>query len=79
MEIVRFGKKSLLCYIITLGSSYNEFGYNEHPAIMSRSFCVKIVDCNNKKFGYNERPLITSSFFCIFLLVVSGTQCTQLL
>ena len=59
----------------TLGFAYNEFGYNEHPAITSRFLCMKIVECNVKKFGCNEHRLVTSSFFCIFLLVVSGTPC----
>ena len=31
-------------YIFTLGPAYNEFGYNEHPAIMTRYFCIKIID-----------------------------------
>ena len=39
---------------VTLGSVYNEFGYNEHPAITSRFLCIKIIDCNVKKFAYNE-------------------------
>ena len=60
---------------ITLGPAYNEFGYNEHPAITSRFLCTILIDSNVKKSGYNEHPPTTSSFFCIFLLVVSGTQC----
>ena len=39
----------------TLGPAYKEFGYNEHPATMSRFHCIKIIDCNLKKFGYNEQ------------------------
>ena len=50
----------------TLDPAYNEFGYNEHPVIVSRFLCIKLIDCNVKKFGYNEYPLITSSSFCIF-------------
>ena len=38
----------------TLGPAYNEFSYNEHPAITNRFHCIKIVDCNVKKFDYNE-------------------------
>ena len=59
----------------TLGPTYNEFGYNKHPAITSRFLCIKIIDCHVKKIIYNEHPLTTSSFFCMFLLIVSGTQC----
>ena len=54
-----------------LGPAYNEFCYNEHPAITSRFVCIKITDSNVKKFGYNEYSLATSSFPCIFLLVTS--------
>ena len=39
----------------TLGPSYNEFGYNEHPAVTRESLCVKIIDSKVKKFGYNEQ------------------------
>ena len=59
----------------TLGPTYNKFGSNEQPAIMSRFLCIKIIDCHVTKFNYNEHPVTTSSFFCIFLLIVSGTQC----
>ena len=31
---------------ITLGSTYKEFSYNEHPALTSRFLCIKIIDCN---------------------------------
>ena len=31
--------------------TYNEFGYNEHPAIISRFLCIKITESNVKKFG----------------------------
>ena len=48
----------------TLAPAYNEFGYNEQPAITSRFLCIKIIDCN-----------VTSSFFCIFLIIVSGNHC----
>ena len=63
---------------ITLGPAYNEFGYNELLATMSRCHCIKIIDSNVKKFGYNEHPLVTSGFLCIFLLIVSRTQCVKL-
>ena len=49
-----------------MGPVDNQFGYNEHLAIMSRFLCFKIIDSNVKKFSYNEHPLITSSFFCFF-------------
>ena len=35
---------------ITLDPAYNEFGYNEHPAVMNRYLCIKIIDCNIKMF-----------------------------
>ena len=50
-------------FVITLGPADNEFGYNEHTATISRSLCIKIIDCSVKKFGYNSHPLIRSSFF----------------
>ena len=59
----------------TLGPAYNEFIYNEHPAITSSFLCIIVIDNNVKKFGFNEHSLRTDSFFCIFLLVVSETQC----
>ena len=62
------------CYRNTFGPAYNEFGYNEDPAIASRFLCIKIIDYSVKKFGYKEHPLVTSSFFYIFLLIVSETQ-----
>ena len=45
---------------ITLGPAYNEFGYNEHWAVMNRFFCIKIIDGNVKKFGYNEHLLLAN-------------------
>ena len=65
------------CYRNTFDPAYNEFGYNEHPAIASRFLCIKIIDHSVKKFGYKKQPLITSNLFCIFLLVVSRSQCTK--
>ena len=62
---------------VTLGPAYNEFGYNEHPPTTSRFLCIKIIESNVKKFGYYEHPPTASSFLCIYLLVVSGTQCTD--
>ena len=32
------------CYRNTFGTAYNEFGYNEDPAIASRFLCIKIID-----------------------------------
>ena len=57
-----------------MDSTYNEFGFSEHLAIMSRFLCT-IIDSNAKKFSYNKQLPTMSSFFCIFLLVVSGTKC----
>ena len=31
---------------ITLGPTYNEFGYNEHPIITNRFLCINTIDCN---------------------------------
>ena len=59
-------------YWYKLGIAYNEFGYNEHPAITSRILCIKITDCNVKKLAYNEHPLITNNFFCIFNSLEAG-------
>ena len=60
--------------LLILGPASNEFGYNNHPATVSRFLYIKITDYSVKKFGYNEHPLLISSFFCIVLLA-SGTQC----
>ena len=38
--------------VLTLGSTYNEFGYYEHPDFL----CIKIIDSNAKKFRYKEHP-----------------------
>ena len=46
----------------TLGPSYNQFCYGEHPAITNIFLCIKIIDCKVKKFGYNENPFIMSCF-----------------
>ena len=56
--------------IDTLGSTYNEFGYNEHSAEMSRFLCNNVIDWNVKKFVYNEQ-------FLFHLLVVSWIQCNS--
>ena len=61
--------------IITLDPNYNEFGYNDHPAIRSGFLSIKIIDSNSKKFGYNEHALIKSSCFYICLLTGTVTQC----
>ena len=63
--------QKMMNYRNTLGPAYNEFGYNEHPAISSRFLCSIIIGSNVKKFGYNEHLPTMSSFFCIFFLVVS--------
>ena len=61
-------------YIITLGPNYNEFGYNDHPAVRSGFLSIKIIDSNSKKFGYNGHALIKSSCFYICLLTGTVTQ-----
>ena len=53
----------------TMGTAYNEFGYNQYPAIMSRFLCIKIIDCNVKHFSYNHNEQ-----FLLNLLPVSGTE-----
>ena len=60
-----------------MGPAHNDFGYNEHLAITGWFLFIKIIDSNGKEFGYKNHPFITGNFFCIFLLVGSGTQCTQ--
>ena len=37
----------------TLGSAYNEFGNNEHPAKTRKYLRIKIVDIDIRKFRYN--------------------------
>ena len=64
----------VLAEYCTLGPAYNEFGYNQHPAVASRCLCIKVIDCNVKS-SVKQDPFVTSSFFCIFLLAVRGTQC----
>ena len=39
-----------------LGPAYNEFGYNEHPAIINKYLHVKIIYNNIEKFGYKAYP-----------------------
>ena len=47
--------KMQICLIInTLGSAYNKFRYNEHPATMSRFLYIKLIACNVKKFIYKN-------------------------
>ena len=63
----------------TLGPAYNEFGYNEHPAITSNFFSQKkslLIDINVKKVHLQRVPLITSKVLSKKLLVVSGAQCS---
>ena len=65
-------------YLHTLCPAYNEFGYNEHPAITSIFFRQKkspLVDINVKKVHLQRVPLIMSKILWIKLLIVSGTQC----
>ena len=35
----------------TLDPAYRKFGYNQHPAIMSKFLCIKIIDSNVETFG----------------------------
>ena len=43
--------------INTLGPTYNEFVYNQHPVTRSRFLCIKIIECDVENFDYNEHPL----------------------
>ena len=45
---------------ITLGPAYNEFGYNEHWAVMNRSLCLQTIASNVKKFSYNKHLLLVN-------------------
>ena len=52
-------------YHFTLGPTYNEFGYYEHPPITSKYFLQKemlLIDINVKKVQLQRVPLITSTF-----------------
>ena len=60
--------------IITLGPNYNEFSYNDHPAVRSDFLSIKIIDSNSKKFGYNEHQLKTNGYLYICLLIGTVTQ-----
>ena len=62
--------------LTTLGPAYNEFGYNEHPAITSNFFLWEKNTSDVKKVQLQRVPLITSKFLWIKLLVITGTQCT---
>ena len=57
---------------VTLCSTYEEFGYNEHHFC-----CIQIIHNNVRKFHYEEHPFRRSRFFCIFSVGVSGTHCKQ--
>ena len=53
----------LVHYLVhTLGPTYNELGYNNHPVTRSRFLCIKIIWCNVKKLVCNEYPLLMSMF-----------------
>ena len=64
--------------LITLGPTYNEFGYNELPPTTNPFLCIKINDFNVRKFGYCEHSPTTNNFLCVYLRVLSGTQCKHL-
>ena len=46
----------------TLGPAYNEYGYYEHPATMSRFLCTNFLPLTAmvKKFGYYEQICLLS-------------------
>ena len=50
------------CNPLTLGPTYNEFGYKEHLATTSRFLYIKKIDCNVEKFSYNEQPTFNEQF-----------------
>ena len=67
-------------YKFTLSSSYNEFGYNEHPAIGRKFFSsekipVNYIDIKNvrKNWYYLQR-----SDFCEYSCSLNGIQCNIL-
>ena len=49
-----------------LGPAYNEFGYNEHPAITSRFLSIKIIDRNVKNV-WLQRTLTYNKQFLLHL------------
>ena len=57
---------------LQLGAAYNEF-----PVTMSRSLCIKIIDCNVEKFSYNEHLVRTNSFFYIFYSLKAGLSVVE--
>ena len=59
-------------FYITLGPVYNEFGYNEHPAITSRFLFIILIHSNVKKFGYKKHSPTMNSFSCSFLADLNG-------
>ena len=73
-----FGVHNVTCPRFTLGSAYDEVGYNKHPTTTSRFLCIIIIDSNVKMFGYYEHPPTMSSFLCIYLLVLNGDSVYKL-
>ena len=42
----------IYCFLnTTVGPAYDQFGYKEHPATISRFLCIKIINCNVEKFS----------------------------
>ena len=39
---------NLPLYGVTMGPTYNEFGYNKHPATQSRFLCIKALTAMQK-------------------------------
>ena len=50
----------------TLDPAYNEFGYNEYPAITSRFLWIKIIDCDVKKAWLQRAPIYNEQFLLHF-------------
>ena len=75
----RYFLRSGVYFTGTLGPAYNEFGYNENPAIANNFSPQKkslLIDINVKKVYLQPVPFITNKFFWIRLLVVNGSQYT---
>ena len=58
----RFPNATLDPKVITLGPAYNEFGYNEHPAITSRFLCTILIDSNVKRVRLQRAPTYNEQF-----------------
>ena len=75
----RYLLRSGVYFTGTLSPAYNEFCYNENPAITSNFSPQKkslLIDINVKKVHLQPVPLVMNKILWIKLLVVNGTQYT---